>query len=306
MERVRQEVFKIVGRDRKSEHEGIKKLRFMEQVINETLQLYSAVPFSAKTCLFNFAYNQVMNTMLRLIQRFTWTVLEGFEPKPDTDITMFSRNAIRHSPVLRAQPVKGILKRSASQQPPEERAPRLKWDEENLIITEAQKDSTMKIDEPKTPYVHYDYELDKIIDMDEAFTLDESKKKKHTTLAHTSPVPSYMPGLNSKDGDDEDKYRNEDDDEDEEGDIDDWKDSDNEDLDEPAHKKIDHDKFAKMRAEHYKMKEALQLGHELAEEELRALESPSPRDTPVPPLPSFAQHANAVLQRDPCKGSGGR
>lgn len=43
---------------------------------------------------------------------------------------------------------------------------RLKWDEENLTITEAQKDSTMKIDEPKTPYVHYDHELDKIIDME--------------------------------------------------------------------------------------------------------------------------------------------
>ncbi|KAG0252865.1 hypothetical protein BG011_006698 [Mortierella polycephala] len=219
--------------------------------------------------------------------------------------------AIRHSPVLTAQPVKGILKRSASQQPPEERAPRLKWDEENLIITEAQKDSTMKIDEPKTPYVHYDHELDKIIDMDEAFTLDGSKKKKHTARAHSPPVPSHMPGLSSEDngtGDDEDKYRNEDDDDEdeEEGGIDDWEDSDNEDADEPAHKKIDHDKFAKMRAEHYKMKEALQLGHELAEEELRVLDSPSPRDTPVPPLPSFAQHANAVLQRDPSNGSRGR
>jgi len=43
---------------------------------------------------------------------------------------------------------------------------RLKWDEANLIITEAQKDSTMKIDEPKTPYVHYNYELDRVMDMD--------------------------------------------------------------------------------------------------------------------------------------------
>lgn len=43
---------------------------------------------------------------------------------------------------------------------------RLKWDEENLIITEAQKDSTMKIDEPKTPYVHYNHELDRVMDLD--------------------------------------------------------------------------------------------------------------------------------------------
>jgi hypothetical protein len=44
--------------------------------------------------------------------------------------------------------------------------PRLKWDEENLTITEAQKDSTMKINEPKTPYVHYDHDLDRVIDLD--------------------------------------------------------------------------------------------------------------------------------------------
>ena len=58
---------------------------------------------------------------------------------------------------------------------------------------------------------------------------------------------------------------------------------------------VDHDKFAKMRAEHYKMKEALKLGHELAEEELSALDSPTPGSGPVPPLPSFAQQSNAVL-----------
>ncbi|MCJ1420653.1 hypothetical protein MMC32_007012 [Xylographa parallela] len=35
--------------------------------------------------------------------------------------------------------------------------PRLKWDEANLFLTEQDKSSTMKIDEPKTPYAkHYD------------------------------------------------------------------------------------------------------------------------------------------------------
>ncbi|KAK3808798.1 MAG: hypothetical protein J3Q66DRAFT_288424, partial [Benniella sp.] len=42
----------------------------------------------------------------------------------------------------------------------------LKWDEENLAITEAQKDSTMKIDEPRTPFVRYNPALDKNMDMD--------------------------------------------------------------------------------------------------------------------------------------------
>lgn len=38
----------------------------------------------------------------------------------------------------------------------DENSPRLKWDEANLYLTEQERTSTMKIDEPKTPYVpHY-------------------------------------------------------------------------------------------------------------------------------------------------------
>ncbi|KAH8830309.1 hypothetical protein DL96DRAFT_1592384, partial [Flagelloscypha sp. PMI_526] len=38
----------------------------------------------------------------------------------------------------------------------------LQWDEHNIALTEAQKDSTMKITEPKTPYVRYNAETDEI------------------------------------------------------------------------------------------------------------------------------------------------
>ncbi len=38
----------------------------------------------------------------------------------------------------------------------------LQWDEENLALNEAQKDSQMKITEPKTPYVRYNAETDTI------------------------------------------------------------------------------------------------------------------------------------------------
>jgi protein phosphatase inhibitor 2 len=38
----------------------------------------------------------------------------------------------------------------------------LQWDEENLSLTEIQKDSLMKITEPKTPYVRYNAETDEI------------------------------------------------------------------------------------------------------------------------------------------------
>ena len=47
--------------------------------------------------------------------------------------------------------------------------PRLKWDEVNLYLTEQEKSSTMKIDEPKTPYAKR-YEPDE--DADEMRTLD--------------------------------------------------------------------------------------------------------------------------------------
>ena len=40
----------------------------------------------------------------------------------------------------------------------------LRWDEENLALTEIQKDSFMKITEPKTPYVRYNPETDKIVE----------------------------------------------------------------------------------------------------------------------------------------------
>lgn len=41
----------------------------------------------------------------------------------------------------------------------------LKWDEDNLMLTEQQKDSTMKVDEPKTPYIRYDAQNDQVLNL---------------------------------------------------------------------------------------------------------------------------------------------
>ena len=38
----------------------------------------------------------------------------------------------------------------------------LQWDEQNIALTEIQKDSLMKITEPKTPFVRYNAETDEI------------------------------------------------------------------------------------------------------------------------------------------------
>jgi len=55
---------------------------------------------------------------------------------------------------------KGILKNAPPT--PGGTSHSLQWDEENLALTEIQKDSLMKITEPKTPYVRYNAETDTV------------------------------------------------------------------------------------------------------------------------------------------------
>ncbi|KAF8138888.1 hypothetical protein EV363DRAFT_1394312 [Boletus edulis] len=56
---------------------------------------------------------------------------------------------------------KGILK-NAVPQPAGQQQHSLQWDEANIALTEVQKDSLMKITEPKTPYVRYNAETDEV------------------------------------------------------------------------------------------------------------------------------------------------
>ena len=68
--------------------------------------------------------------------------------------------------------------------------PRLKWDEANLYLTEQEKSSTMKIDEPKTPYAkHYEPEEDeeemRMLDAQELM-VDEFDKVKAETPSGSS------------------------------------------------------------------------------------------------------------------------
>lgn len=61
----------------------------------------------------------------------------------------------------------------------------LQWDEENLALTEIQKDSLMKITEPKTPYVRYNAETD---------TVEGGKfRRPSLDVIRTHPVPLEIP-----------------------------------------------------------------------------------------------------------------
>ncbi|KAL1721727.1 hypothetical protein EV715DRAFT_248656 [Schizophyllum commune] len=79
------------------------------------------------------------------------------------DATMQTSPSPEHSPHHPARShstgpkPKGILKNAPGQQGP---GHSLQWDEENIALTEIQKDSLMKITEPKTPYVRYNAETD--------------------------------------------------------------------------------------------------------------------------------------------------
>lgn len=84
----------------------------------------------------------------------------------------------------RPPPPRGILKNSStsSTSPPTTTHSGLAWDEANLTLNDLQKDSTMKIDEPKTPYVRYNAETDQVMDLD----------SKHLSLSPLSSLSSTV------------------------------------------------------------------------------------------------------------------
>jgi len=146
---------------------------------------------------------------------------------------------------------KGILKKPSINF--QTKTPKLKWDEDNIQLTEAQKNSTMKVTEPKTPYIYYNRETDEIMtDLETipGLTLGSSNSNQGSSsvspvgsLSSVSPSSAHFP----------DSVK------------DDW-DSENSEEDEET--KAKRKKFAELRAKHYNMKEAFRLGHKLVEEDV--------------------------------------
>lgn len=77
---------------------------------------------------------------------------------------------------------------------------RLKWDEANLYLTEQEKNSTMKIDEPKTPYAkHYDPAEDEeelhTLDADDLMVDELDAEKGKSPKRSSKTKEDEIPGL---------------------------------------------------------------------------------------------------------------
>ncbi|KAJ3046308.1 hypothetical protein HDV00_000122 [Rhizophlyctis rosea] len=150
---------------------------------------------------------------------------------------------------------RGILK-SSSQHEQDDHHKGIKWDEDNIMLTEAGKGHTMKITEPKTPYIHYDHENDVVLGGSSSIPPLEL-----SAALEAVPPPSRTSSSGSLFGDKphvtvhqppESKAHG------------DWESDDEEEEERDPEEEEKHRRFAALRAEHYQMKEALKKGRQLA------------------------------------------
>ncbi|SAM02246.1 hypothetical protein [Absidia glauca] len=169
-----------------------------------------------------------------------------------------------------SRPIKGILKNHQDGSN-SRNEPHLKWDEDNLMLTEQQKDSTMKVDEPKTPYIRYDAQNDQVLNLPD--NLGYRAKLEPEDIddfaldgGHESDRSSVSSGKKARQvsiSDDE------------------WADSGDEEEDEQAKKR--HEDFAKKRAMHYNMGNVLQHSEN---DDSDDDDEQDPEDhTSIPPVP---------------------
>ncbi|KAJ2722765.1 hypothetical protein GGI07_003093 [Coemansia sp. Benny D115] len=96
---------------------------------------------------------------------------------------------------------KGILKRPSDSP---DRNTHLRWDEDNLRITEAQKDAKMKVDEPKTPYIRYNPELDADLqEMEDLRLAPEPSSRSSSVVSSPKRAQVVAPSDWASDSDDE-------------------------------------------------------------------------------------------------------
>ncbi|KAI8823079.1 uncharacterized protein EV422DRAFT_391237 [Fimicolochytrium jonesii] len=152
-------------------------------------------------------------------------------------------------------PLRGILKHSAE----DVGAPRgIKWDEDNLQMTEAAKSATMKITEPKTPYIRYDSASDMVLGSTAAVPpmeltdalVDVEKEREREKDRNAERAQENANGAHPVVV----KRRVS---------VDEWDDDEPEET-MTAEEREKHDKFEAMRASHYNMRSALKEGRKMA------------------------------------------
>ncbi|KAI8646938.1 hypothetical protein BD408DRAFT_479624 [Parasitella parasitica] len=181
-----------------------------------------------------------------------------------------------HSPNLSAKPAKGILKKSKQFGEPT----RLRWDEANLELTESQKDSTMKVDEPKTPYVRYDAEKDEVLNLTDI-----------PGISYRGSSSDEIEELNLDEGAESDKSSVSGEKSRRRVSVsdDDWDmDEDEKTEEEQEEAKQRHKEFLRQRKNHYHMGGALR--HETDDNEETANVTETKEATSVPELPSLPNH----------------
>ncbi|ORX80179.1 hypothetical protein BCR32DRAFT_293991 [Anaeromyces robustus] len=141
---------------------------------------------------------------------------------------------------------KGILKHGTSNGSIDKNLPsKIRWDEDNIMMTEADRGKTMKITEPKTPFIRYNIEKDEVYGHTAAV---EPVELTMALEAEKQEMPDFSLGGSEEFEDEKQEVQN-----------DDWDDDSSEEETEEERKK--REEFKKKRAEHYNMKEALALIH---------------------------------------------
>jgi len=143
---------------------------------------------------------------------------------------------------------KGILKHGSSSGSLDKNLPtKIRWDEDNIMMTEADRGKTMKITEPKTPFIRYNIEKDEVYGHTAAV---EPIELTMALEAEKQEMPDFSLGGGSEEFEEEKPS---------DAQNDDWDDDSEEEETEEERRK--REEFKKKRAEHYNMKEALALIH---------------------------------------------
>ena len=188
----------------------------------------------------------------------------------------------------------GSRRQSGTSVHPDENSPRLKWDEANLYLTEQQRDSTMKITEPKTPYAkHYDPAEDEDEDDDLLLDGDHAGGRDHDipglSLGEPEEDIPESEFASAKDGSSrkQSKVHVNDEDATPQHDADEY-------VGMTPEEREKHRRFEEARKKHYEMKDVAKfLGHpENLEEDLE--EEDDDDDGAVPPVPPMPANVPTI------------